>query len=56
MKSVFYVLTIQKVRHVAIVESGDTVVTVIPGMAGYFQAIRNGRVIKQSESIRGALA
>jgi hypothetical protein len=55
MKSVFYILTIHKVRYVAIVESGDTVVTVRPGFGGYFQAIRNGRIVKQATSIGAVL-
>lgn len=55
MKSVFYILTIHKVRYVAIVESGDTVVTCLPGWSGYFQAIRNGRVVRQAQSIKEAL-
>jgi hypothetical protein len=53
MKSVFYILTISKVRYIACVEMGDTVIATTCA-SGFFH-IRNSRVIRRFDNIGEAI-
>jgi len=54
MKSVFYILTINKVRYIACIETPTGIVTCTTSRSG-FQLIQNGQFARQASTIRELL-
>jgi hypothetical protein len=53
MKSVFYIITLNKIRYVACIELNTC--EVITTQGGWFQKIRNNQIVKQAYTIKELL-
>jgi hypothetical protein len=55
MKSVNYILTINRIRHVACIEIGNAVITACPTLGGWYFRVVAGHIVKSSRELTGCL-
>jgi len=55
MRSVNYILVINKIRHVAVVEMPGAVITACPTLGGRYFRVESGRITRSSDTFSDCL-